>query len=198
MIKLPKSFVDLVDSFKELPGVGVKTAERLSYFILESDSSFSEKFSKNLLALSCNINICNVCFFFVDGSSQCICKEDRDRTKICVVQQPKDVISFDRTGYTGLYHVIGGVLSPLDNIGPDELNIKELIYRLDDNIEEVILAMDSSLEGDATSIYMSRIIEDMHPKIRISRLARGIPMGGQFDYIDDMTLMRAFDERTEI
>ena len=198
MIKLPDALIELIDSFKMLPGVGRKTAERLAYFVLEKDFSYSRSFAQNLLNLNNNILTCDTCFFLVEKESDCICKTSKDNTKICVVQQPKDVIAFDRTGYEGMYHVIGGVLSPLDQIGPEQLHITEFLSRIDNNIREVILATDTSLEGDATSIYIANSLEKFHPDIKISRLARGIPMGGQFDYIDDMTLMRAFNERTEI
>ena len=108
------------------------------------------------------------------------------------------MIAIDKAGYAGLYHVLGGVLSPLDQIGPDDLNINELISRIDDNIKEIILATDTSLEGDATSIYLADKLEQTNNNLKVSKLARGIPIGGQFEYIDEMTLMRAFDERTEI
>tara|TARA_B100001123_G_scaffold446026_1_gene599187 strand:+ start:295 stop:891 length:597 start_codon:yes stop_codon:yes gene_type:complete len=198
MIKLPNALIKLIDSFKRLPGVGPKTAERLAYFILEKESSFSNSFAHNLLNLDDNILTCQTCFFLLEKGCDCICKSTKDKTRICIVQQSKDVIAFDRTGYEGMYHVIGGVLSPLDQIGPDHLNIKEFFDRIDGNINEVILATDTSLEGDATSIYIANILEASHPDVKISRLARGIPIGGQFDYIDDMTLMRAFNERTEV
>ena len=198
MIKLPTSLLKLIDSFKKLPGVGSKTAERLSHFVLENSSSYSEDFAQNLLDINKEIIICDICFFQVEKNKDCICKNSIDKTIICVVQKPKDVIAFDRTGYKGMYHVIGGVLSPLDQIGPEDLNINEFMLRIDDNINEIILAMDTSLEGDATSVYIANLLENHNPKIKISRLARGIPVGGQFDYIDDMTLIKAFDERTEL
>ena len=198
MIKLPSSLLELIDSFRKLPGVGLKTAERLAYFTLESVSSYSEIFSQNLLNIDKDIGICDICFFLVEKNSDCICNNSINRTTICVVQKPKDVLAFDRTGYKGMYHVIGGVLSPLDQIGPDDLNIDEFMLRINADINEVILAMDTSLEGDATSVYIANLLENYNPGIKISRLARGIPVGGQFDYIDDMTLMRAFDERTEL
>tara|TARA_B100001250_G_C19446352_1_gene633997 strand:- start:22 stop:618 length:597 start_codon:yes stop_codon:yes gene_type:complete len=198
MIKLPEALLKLVASFKELPGVGAKTAERLSYFVLESNREYIDNFSQNLLSINQKINVCNICFFLVEKDKNCICSNSLDKTTICVVQKPKDVIAFDRTGFKGMYHVIGGVLSPLDNIGPENLNIDEFMLRIDSNINEVILAMDTSLEGDATSVYLANLLEHHAPNIKISRLARGIPVGGQFDYIDDMTLMRAFDERTEL
>ncbi len=198
MIKLPKALIELANSFKELPGIGSKTAERLSYFILENDSRYVERFSKNLLSIDREIDVCNICFFLVEKGENCICNDSIDKTIICAVQRPKDVIAFDRTGFDGMYHVIGGVLSPLDQIGPEDLNIDEFMQRIDSNISEVILAMDTSLEGDATSVYLANLIENYNSSIKISRLARGIPTGGQFDYIDDMTLMRAFNERTEL
>ena len=198
MINLPNAILELIESFKKLPGIGSKTAERLAYFVLDEDFSYSRNFAQILLNLDNEIITCDICFFLVEKGKDCICNESMDKTKICVVQQSKDVIAFDRTGYKGMYHVIGGVLSPLDQIGPDELNINEFMLRIDENIKEVIIATDTSLEGDATSIYIANLLENSNPTIKISRLARGIPMGGQFDYIDDMTLMRAFNERTEI
>ena len=121
-----------------------------------------------------------------------------DLSKICIVQRPKDVLSFYNTGFRGLFHVLGGVLSPLDQIGPDDLNIKELLNRIDEKIEEVIIATDTSLEGDATSIYLAHLLEKEKHQFKITRLARGIPIGGQFEYIDEVTLTRALDERIEI
>ena len=138
-------------------------------------------------------------YFIIEEEFNCSpCNSNRDQTKICVVQRPKDVIAIDKAGYAGLYHVLGGVLSPLDQIGPDDLNINELISRIDDNVKEIILATDTSLEGDATSIYLADKLEQTNNNLKVSKLARGIPIGGQFEYIDEMTLMRAFDERTEI
>tara|TARA_Y100000588_G_scaffold80830_1_gene84962 strand:- start:732 stop:1328 length:597 start_codon:yes stop_codon:yes gene_type:complete len=198
MIKLPIALLRLIDSLKNLPGVGSKTAERLSYFILESHPSYIDSFSQNLLDINKEIEVCNICFFLMEKNKDCICANSLDKTTICVVQKPKDVIAFDRTGYKGMYHVLGGVLSPLDQIGPEDLNIKEFMSRINNDTNEVILAMDTSLEGDATSVYIADLLERYNPKIKISRLARGIPIGGQFDYIDDMTLIRAFDERTEL
>ncbi len=198
MIKIPTSILRLIDSFKRLPGVGNKTAERLAYFVLESDISLSDEFSESLSNIHSNIKTCDICFFYHEKDTSCICTTNIDKSKICVVQHQKDVISFDRTGYKGLYHVLGGVLSPLDQIGPDELNIEELFLRLNSDVKEIIIATDTSLEGDATAIYITDIFVKTHPDIKISKLARGIPVGGQFDYLDEMTLIKAFDDRTEI
>ena len=143
--------------------------------------------------------MCNVCFFYIEEGSICnACNAKRDESKICVVQQPKDVIAIDKTGFPGLYHVLGGVLSPLDQIGPEDLNINELFERLNEDIKEVIIATDTSLEGDATSIYLASKLEHYNSKLIVSKLARGIPIGGQFEYIDEMTLAKAFTERTKI
>ena len=197
MIMLPDSILQLINSLKKLPGVGSKTAERLAYFIYENEKSYCDEFSNNLSILHDSIDECDSCFFFVEKGKNCICKGNRDKSIICVVQKPKDVIAFESTGFMGLYHVLGGVLSPLDQIGPDDLHIKELFNRIDENINEVILAMDTSLEGDATSIYISDQLDRLDLNIKITRLARGIPIGGQFEFIDEITLARAFDERTE-
>ena len=198
MIKIPASISKLIDSFKRLPGVGNKTAERLAYFVLESNLSYSEEFSQSLSDIHKNIKTCKICFFYYEKDESCICTSNYDRSKICVVQRQKDVISFNRTGYKGLYHILGGILSPLDQIGPDELNIEELFLRLNDDVNEIIIATDTSLEGDATAIYITDILVKNYPHIKISKLARGIPVGGQFDYLDEMTLIKAFDDRTEI
>ena len=199
MTKLPDSILRLVDSFKTLPGIGVKTAERLAYYVIEKqDQEFSKTFSQNLLDVMNNITTCNICFFYLEKDKDCSCKHTSDLSKICVVQQPKDVLSFYNTGYKGLFHVLGGVLSPLDQIGPDDLNIKELLIRVNQETEEIIIATDTSLEGDATSIYLADLLENIEYELKITRLARGIPIGGQFEYIDELTLARALDERVEI
>jgi len=199
MIKLPETLQKLIDSFKALPGIGLKTAERLAYHVAESHESYNYEFSQNLLNIKKTLSVCSTCFFYIEEGSNChSCDAQRDKSKICVVQRPKDVIAIDKAGYSGLYHVLGGVLSPLDQIGPDDLNVDQLMLRIDDNIKEVILATDTSLEGDATSIYLADKLEAMDDTLIVSKLARGIPIGGQFEYIDEMTLMRAFNERTEI
>ena len=199
MISLPDTLAKLIESFKRLPGIGSKTAERLAYHMIESDKTFNLEFSQNILQVKEQIGVCNICFFYVQNDSACACcKDNRDQTKICVVQRAKDVISIDKAGYNGLYHVLGGVLSPLDQIGPDDLNISPLFSRINNNIKEVILATDTSLEGDATSIFLASQLEKIDGNIKVSKLARGIPIGGQFEYIDEMTLTRAFDDRKEI
>ena len=199
MISLPNTLLKLVESFKRLPGVGAKTAERLAYHMIESDELYNLEFSQNILRIKDCLSVCDVCFFYIEDESACTCcSDDRDNTKICVVQRAKDVISIDKAGYNGLYHVLGGVLSPLDQIGPEDLNISSLFSRISSEIQEIILATDTSLEGDATSIYLASQIEKDYDNIKISKLARGIPVGGQFEYIDEMTLMRAFDERKEV
>mgnify|MGYP000163852156 CR=1 FL=1 len=199
MITLPNILLKLVESFKRLPGVGAKTAERLAYHMIENDKIHNLEFSQNILNIKECLRVCKVCFFYVENESSCsCCSDDRDQTKICVVQRAKDVLSIDKAGYNGLYHVLGGVLSPLDQIGPEDLNVSSLFSRINSDIKEIILATDTSLEGDATSIYLASELEKDNSSIKISKLARGIPIGGQFEYIDEMTLMRAFDERKEV
>tara|TARA_S200000501_G_scaffold115147_2_gene108194 strand:- start:30606 stop:31205 length:600 start_codon:yes stop_codon:yes gene_type:complete len=199
MISLPDTLQSLIDSFKKLPGIGAKTAERLAYYIAENTNESNYNFSKNIINVKDKLSICTICFFYIEKENICnACNSKRDESKICVVQRPKDVIAIDKTGFPGLYHVLGGVLSPLDQIGPEDLNINELFKRLNDDIREVIIATDTSLEGDATSIYLADKLERYNSKIIVSKLARGIPLGGQFDYIDEMTLAKAFTERTKI
>jgi len=199
MISLPNTLLKLVESFKRLPGVGAKTAERLAYHMIESEELYNLEFSQNILNIKEHLSVCKICFFYIENESSCsCCSDERDRSKICVVQRAKDVISIDKAGYNGLYHVLGGVLSPLDQIGPEDLNISSLFARINSEMKEIILATDTSLEGDATSIYLASQLEKHNSHIKISKLARGIPIGGQFEYIDEMTLMRAFDERKEV
>ena len=199
MITLPDTLQNLIDSFKKLPGIGAKTAERLAYYVAENTDESNYNFSKNIINVKDRLSICSVCFFYIEKENICnACNSKRDESKICVVQCPKDVIAIDKTGFPGLYHVLGGVLSPLDQIGPEDLNINELFKRLNDEIREVIIATDTSLEGDATSIYIADKLERYNSKIMVSKLARGIPIGGQFEYIDEMTLAKAFTERTKI
>ena len=199
MIKLPESIIKLADSFRKLPGVGAKTAERLAYYMIEKgDQVFLKSFSQNILDIIENVQTCKICFFYLEKGEQCICEKSSDPSKICVVQKPKDVLSFYNTGFDGLFHVLGGVLSPLDQIGPDDLNIKELLARVNHNTKEVIVATDTSLEGDTTSMYLADLLGKLDYEFKITRLARGIPIGGQFEYIDELTLTRALTERIEI
>ncbi len=193
------SLNELVSQFERLPGIGKKTAQRLAYFVLSQPSEYSEKFAAALVNAKQKIHYCKCCQAFTDLEICDICSsESRDRTTICVVEQPKDVLAFERTReYKGLYHVLHGCISPLDSVGPEQLTVKELLARLADGaVQEVIMATNPTVEGEATASYLSRLIKPMG--IKISRLAYGIPVGGDLEFADEVTLSRALDGRNEI
>ncbi len=190
---------ELIAQFERLPGIGKKTAQRLAYYILEQPAAYAEKFSEALLNARNQIHFCGVCQAFTDREICSICDDSqRDKTVICVVAEPKDVMAFERTReYNGLYHVLHGVISPLDGIGPDQLRIKELMARLGSGeVTEIIMATNPTVEGEATASYLSRLIKPMN--IKVTRLAYGIPVGGDLEYADEFTLARALEGRNEI
>lgn len=193
------SLNELVSQFERLPGIGKKTAARLAYFVLSQPADYAEKFAASLINAKEKIHYCSRCQAFTDLDICDICSDDnRDKSTICVVEQPKDVLVFERMReYRGLYHVLHGCISPLDNIGPEQLKIKELLARLSDNaVTEVIMATNPTVEGEATASYLSRLIKPMG--IKITRLAYGIPVGSDLEYAGEMTLTLALDGRTEI
>ena len=190
---------ELVNQFSRLPGIGKKTAQRLAFSILEQPPERAKKFAEALIEAREKIHFCKKCQAFTDLEVCAVCSDERrDRSVICVVEEPSDVMAFERTReYRGLYHVLHGVISPLDGIGPEQLRIKELMVRLSDSrIKEVIMATNPTVEGEATASYLSRIIKPMG--IKISRLAYGIPVGGDLEYADEVTLTKALEGRNEI
>lgn len=193
------SFDALCAQFERLPGIGKVTARRLAMFVISSPKEYAEKFSAALLEAGEKIHYCKECFTLTDTETCSICSdESRDKTVICVVENAKDVMAIERMReYNGLYHVLGGVISPLDNIGPDKLKVKELLSRLaDGTVTEVIMATNPTVEGEATASYISRLIKPMG--VKISRLAYGIPVGADLESADLITLSRAIDGRKEI
>ncbi len=190
---------ELVNQFARLPGIGRKTAQRLAYNIIEQPPERAEQFAKALVNAKKQIKFCKFCQTFTDEEVCHIClDEKRDRSVICVVEDSRDIFAFERTReYSGLYHVLHGVISPLDNIGPDKLKIKELIARLSDGeVKEIIMATNPTVEGEATSSYISRLVKPMG--IKVSRLAYGVPVGADLEYADEYTLARALEGRNEI
>ncbi|MBE6787110.1 MAG: recombination protein RecR [Ruminococcaceae bacterium] len=190
---------ELIAQFERLPGIGKKTAQRLAYNILEQPPERAEKFAEALLNARKKIHFCKTCQSFTDMDECAICSDNtRDRSVICVVAEPKDVMAFERTReYSGLYHVLHGVISPMDGIGPDTLRIKELMARLSNNdVKEIIMATNPTVEGEATASYISRLVKPMG--IKVTRLAYGIPVGGDLEYADEFTLARALEGRNEI
>jgi recombination protein RecR len=188
----------LVDQFARLPGVGRKTAQRLAFYMLSQPPERAKEFADALLDASRTIRRCSVCQNLTDSEKCQICdNETRDRSVICVVAEPRDVVAFERMReYNGLYHVLHGLISPMEGIGPDELTIKELLARLDDSVHEVIMATNPTVEGEATAMYLSRLMKPMG--IKVSRLAYGIPVGGSLEFADDVTLCRALEGRSEM
>jgi recombination protein RecR len=189
----------LIDEFHKLPGIGPKTAQRLTYFLIRMPEEEARSLAEAILAVKDNIVLCSTCQNITDSDPCIVCRgEGRDRTKICIVEEPLDILPLERTReYSGLYHVLHGVISPMDGIGPDDLKIKELLARLQDGVvTEVILATNPNLEGEATAMYLQRLIGPLG--IKLTRLARGLPFGADLEYADEVTLTRALENRQEI
>ena len=199
MDTIPQPVLRLIEAFSRLPGIGPKSASRLTYYLLRSQSDDTTELAEALTELRERTRFCSVCFNITEENPCPICKsEERERNVICVVEEPLDVMAIERTReYRGLYHVLHGVISPMDGIGPEDLRIRELIDRVDaGTIKEVILATNPSLEGENTAMYIQRKISK--PMIKITRLARGLPMGGDLEYADEVTLARALEGRREM
>ena len=189
----------LVEQFERLPGIGRKTAQRLAFFVLSLPKEEAQKFSDAIMDAHEKIKRCKICQNLTDSEICSICSDEtRDRSTICVVEDPRDVIAFERTReYRGLYHVLHGLISPMDGIGPDQIYVKELLARLaDDTVKEVIMATNPRVEGEATAMYLSRIVKPLG--VKVTRLAYGIPVGGNLEYADEVTLYRALEGRNEI
>ena len=194
-----KPITRVVDELSRLPGIGPKTAQRLTYFLLRAPAEQSEALSAAILEMKRKVVLCAQCFNITEQSPCDICADpQRDTTRICVVEEPLDVVAIDRTGqYHGQYHVLHGALSPIEGIGPDELKMRELLQRLgSDTVQEVILATTPNLEGDATAMYLTRLLQPLG--MTVTRLARGLPMGGDLEYADEITLSNALAGRSQI
>lgn len=193
---LPNSLKNLIDNLKMLPGIGGKTAERLAFAMIDFDKNNLTSFSDAILEVRDKISYCKKCGNISDGEVCLICSNsDRDFSTIFVIEKPKDIILFEKLGvYQGVYHVLDGLISPLDGIGPDEIKIAELLYRVEtENIKEIILALKPSIEGETTMQYIRKILSDKD--IKISKIATGVPIGTDMEYIDSLTLELAIDER---
>lgn len=189
----------LIEQFAKLPGVGRKSAQRLAFHVLNMPEEKVKEFAEALLKAKTTIHRCKICCNLTDGDECVVCQgKARDNSIICVVEDPRDVLAFERTKeYDGVYHVLHGLLSPQDGIGPEQLTIKELLARMaDGSVAEVIMATNPTVEGEATAIYISRLLKPMG--IKVSRLAYGIPVGGNLAYADEVTLYRALQGRSEI
>lgn len=197
-MKIPKAVANLIDSFEALPGIGPKTAARLTYYLLHAPDSLSQKLAESVKELKARTKICSVCQNITEFDPCDICADsERDASIICVVEDPLDVWAIEKSGsFSGLYHVLHGVIAPLDNIGPEELRIRQLLPRLKDGkVEEIILATNPSMEGEATAMYIQRLIGPL--KIKTTRIARGIPIGAELEYADEITVRRAFEGRKD-
>lgn len=198
---LPGPIQDLINAFSRLPGIGPKTASRLTFYLLTAPDDLSQDLASALSDLKSKTTYCQTCFNITDaGMTQCeICtSEDRDQGLLCVVEEPLDVLALERTqGYQGRYHVLRGVLSPIEGIGPEDLKIRELINRVSSgDIREIILATNPSMEGDATAMYLRQQLAPF--EVNVTRLARGLPVGGDLEYADQHTLLRALSGRQEM
>ncbi|NHA67895.1 recombination mediator RecR [Phycicoccus flavus] len=188
---------DLIDELGRLPGVGPKSAQRIAFHLLQADPADVERLTQALAEVKARVRFCEVCFNVAEAERCRICSDPRrDETAICVVEEPKDVVAIERTReFRGRYHVLGGAISPIDGVGPQDLRVRELVARLGDStVQEVIIATDPNLEGEATASYLSRMLRDIGVP-RISRLASGLPVGGDLEYADEVTLGRAFEGR---
>ena len=195
----PEPVTRLIEAFAQLPGIGPKTASRLTFYLLRRPAEQAEALADALRDLERKITFCSTCFNITEQNPCAICEDEgRDRSIICVVEEPLDVLAIDRTGeYRGLYHVLHGAIAPVEGIGPDELRIGELIGRLSaGQVEEVLLATNPNLEGEATAMYLARIVQPLG--VRVTRLARGLPVGGDLEYADTVTLSRALQGRREM
>ncbi len=199
MKELAEPIARLVEELKRLPGVGQKTAVRLAFHLLRQPAEDVERLAQAISTAKQSLRTCSLCHNLTDADPcELCCSETRNAKQICVVESAQDIVNVEKTRrYTGLYHVLGGVLAPLDGIGPEQLNIKTLLGRLEKNaVEEVIIATNPTAEGDATALYLAKLIKPLG--VRVTRLAMGIPMGGELEYADSVTLQHALDGRREL
>ena len=186
----------LINEFSKLPGVGKKTAQRYAYKVIGMTEAEAKQFAESILYCKRKVRYCKVCGNFTEEDTCEICKR-RQPTEICVVKEPKDVIAMEKLHeFKGVYHVLHGVISPMDGIGPNDIRIKELLARIDGNVKEVIMATNPDVEGEATAMYIAKLLKPLG--VNVTRLAHGIPVGGELEYTDEVTLARALSERKSI
>ena len=199
MALFAKPIERLIRELSKFPGVGAKTATRLAFYILRSSGEDARSLADAIVAVKEKIRLCSECFNITDIDPCLLCRnERRAKDLICVVEEPQDVAAIEKTAeYKGLYHVLHGVLSPLDGVGPDDLNLKDLVKRvLDNDVKEVIVATNPKVEGETTALYISRLLKPFD--VKVTRLAQGLPMGGELEYFDEATVSRAIEGRREI
>ncbi|WP_411344629.1 recombination mediator RecR [Paenibacillus sp. WLX1005] len=195
----PEPIAKLIDAFTHLPGIGPKTAGRLAFHVLRMKEDDVIDFAKALVNVKRNLHYCSVCGNITDSDPCQICQDKtRDASVICVVQEPKDLVAMERTReFSGYYHVLHGAISPIEGIGPEEIKLKELLNRLsDERVQELILATNPNIEGEATAMYISRLVKPFN--LRVTRIAHGLPVGGDLEYADEVTLSKALEGRREL
>lgn len=195
----PSTLKDLIECYKKLPGVGEKSAERMALATLDLDQEILDKFSDSVKNLKTNIKRCKICNNYSENDICDICNDDtRNKSVVCVVEEPKNIMLFERMGsFNGIYHVLGGLISPLEGINPEQINFQTLLDRIDkENIKEVIFALKPSIEGETTTLYIKKYLEKKD--VKVSKIAHGVPMGADIDYIDTLTLELALENRNEL
>ena len=192
------SVTKLIEQFEKLPGIGHKSAQRMAFYLLGRTEQEAEEFAEAIKTARRELRYCNICQNMADKDICDICGNPaRDNGKICVVEDPRDVMAMERSKvFSGRYHVLHGVMSPINGIGPDEIRIKELLARIDGNVKEVILATNPNVEGEATAMYIARLIKPLG--VTVSRIAHGVPVGGDLEYVDEVTIARALENRKEL
>lgn len=187
-----------ISELTKLPGIGRKSAQRLVFYLLKLPKHEVQQLSDALYAIKEKVNLCTICYNITEADPCYICQSDkRDRTTLCVVEEANDVLALEKTGeYKGLFHVLGGALSPLEGIGPDDLRVKELMSRLNGSIQEIIIATNPNTEGEATALYLEKLIRPLNTKV--TRIALGLPVGGDLEYADEITLTKALEGRVTL
>ncbi len=201
MKKLPKALNEVIENLSRLPGIGPKSASRLGFYLLAVPDNFSDKLADSITNLKKKIKICRICFGVGENDVCEICQDkERNQKQICVIERADEVMAIEAIGgYRGLYHVLGGVINPLDHVGPDDLKINELLSRVEnDGIEEIILATNPTIEGEGTALYIKKKLEGINFKGKVTRIGSGLPMGAELGFADQVTLSRAFEGRREI
>jgi recombination protein RecR len=199
---IPKAIQNLIEAFEKLPGVGPKTAQRLTFYLLHVPQGELDKFASSLQNLKKDTVLCSNCFMIDDKDPCSICSNsERDHSTICVVEQPLDVLALEKgRGYKGIYHVLHGKIDPLNNVGPEEIYVAQLIAKLksqNSKVKEIILATNPTMEGEATAMYIAKQIKAQNLKLKITRIGRGLPVGADLEYADDTTLQRAMEGRSQ-
>lgn len=201
-MRIPKAIQQVIESFERLPGIGPKSAERLTFYLLHVPQGELDRFAESIKTLRIGTIICSICFNVGESDPCAICQDpQRNHAMVCVVEQPLDVIALEKSKkYPGVYHVLNGKIDPLNNIGPDEIRVGELLHRVTDpasEIKEVILATNPTMEGEATAMYISKKLKSQNANLKVSRIGRGLPIGADIEYADPTTLERAMEGRSE-